>query len=188
MMHILSSRYNSLRKLLIHIQPFIQQVYSFIQDGDVYSLSLSLIHFWPVERKSILLRYAQDYMWLYAVIIFYFYFLQIYGTLHTGLIYSISNKVRSCFKKALLYTTLKTFSFCLFFHLGQWSPPGGGVSHQKETGLSFKGVSDRRQGRHWQLQHQSFAPSHTPGSSEESAAGKAARRCVGMSMEESYTC
>lgn len=198
MMHILSSRYNSLRKLLIHIQPFIQQVYSFIQDGDVYSLSLSLIHFWPVERKSILLRYTQDYMWLYAVIIFYFYFLQICGTLYTGLIYSslvlqfqvlcISDKVCSCFKKALLYTTLKAFSFCLFFHLGQWSPPGGGVSHQKETGLSFKGVSDRRQGRHWQLQHQSFAPSHTPGSSEESAAGKAPRRCVGMSMEESYTC
>lgn len=121
-------------------------------------------------------------MWLYAVIIFYFYFLQICGTLYTGLIYSslvlqfqvlcISDKVCSCFKKALLYTTLKAFSFCLFFHLGQWSPPGGGVSHQKETGLSFKGVSDRRQGRHWQLQHQSFAPSHTPGSSEESAAGK----------------
>lgn len=75
--------------------------------------------------------------------------------------------------------------FC--FQTGEWSSPGG-VSHQKETGLSTEGVSHWRQGRYRQLQHQSPAPSHSPGPAEEPAAGTAPRQWVEMHMQQSNTC
>lgn len=71
----------------------------------------------------------------------------------------------------------------LFFHTGQWSSPGW-VSHQKETGFSAEGVSDRRQGRYRQFQHPSSAPSYAPGPSEEPAAGTTPRQCVKLHVEQ----
>lgn len=70
-------------------------------------------------------------------------------------------------------------TLCCFFYLpaGQRSPSGG-VSHQKEAGLSFEGVSDWRQGRHGQLQHQSSAPSHEPRPSQEPTTGTEPKQYV----------
>lgn len=73
----------------------------------------------------------------------------------------------------------------LFFPTGQRSSPGG-VSHQKETGLSAEGVSYRRQGRFRQFQHQGSAPGYKPGPSEEPAAGTTPRRCVELRVERSH--
>jgi len=76
------------------------------------------------------------------------------------------------------------FMTLFFFHSGQrWSP--GGISHEKKTGLSTEGVSDRGQGRYRQFQHPSSAQGYSPGSSEEPAAGTTPRHCVPLHMESS---
>ena len=92
--------------------------------------------------------------------------------LKTALLFIISfiGMTSSC----LLLPCLSVSSFVIITlllpHTGQRSSPGG-VSHQKETGLSSEGVSDRRQGRHRQFQHTRSAPGYAPGPSEKPATG-----------------
>lgn len=89
----------------------------------------------------------------------------------------------SCCVANLSFPTSKALPF---FPTGKWSPPSR-VSHQKETGLSAEGVSDRRQGRYRQFQHPSSAPGNTPGPSEEPAAGTTLRPCVELHTEQCHT-
>lgn len=94
-------------------------------------------------------------------------------------------EMTSCFHADLSFSFLGLI-IALFFQTGQWSSPGG-VSHQKETGLSAEGVPDRRQGRYRQFQHPSAAAGHAPGSTEEPAAGTSLRQCVQLHVEQSNT-